>query len=186
MLILMATSLIASALSEREIAYFAGTFVYMLVGCTAAVYWDVIGPLILSINVKTWWYSVVATIICTVLVTWPTSLLPMLNAVVFPIAICFCVLSTPVRSPIVARIFLNHGIIYLGRASFTLYLWQQLATTRALFLHPLITFAALAGAVVVAVLSFELLETPLARIGRKYTDLVNGSSLTRGTGQNSI
>lgn len=169
-LALMATSLLASALDQLTVATFSSTFVYMLVGCSAAMYWDDIRPQLARINPASWSVAVVATSVCSIFIPWPASLSPIVTSIVLPLAICVCVLSTPVKAPWVGRIFLDKRVIHVGRISFTLYLWQQLACTKGLFPHPAITFVALVGAAIIAALSFEFLEQPLARLGRRYTE----------------
>jgi peptidoglycan/LPS O-acetylase OafA/YrhL len=79
------------------------------------------------------------------------------------------VLATPVKSQYIADFFCNPTITYLGKISFTVYLWQQLATSADYIKNPWLNLAALAGTVVIGILSYRYFERPFIRLGSAYS-----------------
>ena len=60
---------------------------------------------------------------------------------------------------------------YLGRISYGIYLWQELATSDLFRTRPLaVELAAVAGIVVLCAVLFEIMETPLIRLGRRLAE----------------
>jgi peptidoglycan/LPS O-acetylase OafA/YrhL len=102
--------------------------------------------------------------------------------VIGPPAICAVVLGTPVSRPGVARIFLNPTIADLGKVSFTVYLWQQLATAHNPNVSPLFTLGALACVFALAVVSYKYFELPLMRLGSRLARAVSAAPTSSNAG----
>jgi peptidoglycan/LPS O-acetylase OafA/YrhL len=79
------------------------------------------------------------------------------------------VLGAPLQTVAGRRVFENPALVYIGRMSYSVYLWQQLATAkwpgmRATFYWPLV-----GGVFVLAYLSWQWMELPLIRFGRRLS-----------------
>ena len=70
--------------------------------------------------------------------------------------------------------FLEAGWLrYLGRISYAIYLWQELATSELTRRQPLLVeLAAVAAVVGLCALLFEVMEKPLIRLGRRLSERV--------------
>jgi len=64
----------------------------------------------------------------------------------------------------------NRVLVYLGRISYSIYLWQELATSE-LFRNQNLVYelAAIAGIVVLSAVLFEVMEKPLIQLGRRLS-----------------
>src|SRR5206468_2099213 len=148
---------------------FATVFSYMLTGCAAAMYWDELSPRLSAMPLWVW---------CTLLIAAPTLELTdglpfiaehFVKVVMMPILICAVVFGTPVSNPFVARVFLSPPVCHVGKVSFTIYLWQQLATMSHPGASPLYAPAALSGVLLFALVSYRYFELPLMRVANAAT-----------------
>jgi peptidoglycan/LPS O-acetylase OafA/YrhL len=159
------TSLLALYANLDTAAFAASTFTCMLAGCVSALYWENISPKLAGMSVFAWTILVGITYMIGCIVIWSGTIGRVLNALVVPLCICAMVLSTPVSSRTIAAFFLNPTITYLGKISFTIYLWQQLATSAEYIKSPWINFVALAATVLFGIFSYRYMERPLIRAG---------------------
>lgn len=164
----MCLALGAKATSHHLLALFASTFGYMLAGCVAALYWERIHGFVNSMSVAAWCTLVVTTTMLACVITLPLPIAYTFSVVVAPFCVCAMILGTPVSSRPVAAFFMHPAASYLGKISFTIYLWQQLATVKPLG-APLYTFLALAVVLGIAVLSYRYFELPLIRLGHWFS-----------------
>lgn len=174
-IVLICAALLAIYLGRDALALAIGTFGYMLMGCISAMYWDEIAPVAASISLPAWLTLALATYLLGCVIHFPRGLGLVVNVLVLPALICAMVLSTPTKYPSVRAMFLNPTITYLGKISFTLYLWQQLATSSEFIKNPWVTFLALAATVVVGVVSYRYFEQPLMRVGAAYSGRTSAS-----------
>lgn len=164
----MCLALGAKATSHNLLALFAATFGYMLTGCVAALYWDRVQPALNRLPVAAWCVLALTTTLFACVITLPLVLAYTFSVVIAPVCVCAMILGTPVSSRTVAAFFMHPAAAYLGKISFTIYLWQQLATLKPLG-APSATFVALATVMAVAVLSYRYFELPLIRLGHWYS-----------------
>jgi peptidoglycan/LPS O-acetylase OafA/YrhL len=68
----------------------------------------------------------------------------------------------------VSSVLSSRVLVYLGRISYSVYLWQELATSELFRKQPLVVeLAAVVGVFVIAAILFEVLEKPLIDLGRR-------------------
>jgi peptidoglycan/LPS O-acetylase OafA/YrhL len=167
---MMAVALAAICAGLNSMVPAIATFSCMLTGCVSAMYWDEIQPLFYRISLSSWCALTTMTSLAGFVIIWPISLGLVVSAVILPASISAMVLSTPTKSRRISDFFLNPTVTYLGKISFTIYLWQQLATSSDYIKSPWINFLALAGAVVLGIFSYRYLERPLIIFGAKYSE----------------
>jgi peptidoglycan/LPS O-acetylase OafA/YrhL len=165
----MAAATIALQLSRNTLAEFISTFIYMLCGCVFAAYWTQLEVLIKRMSPLLWGVIAGVTFGVGCLFVLPDPAAKILHATIMPLAICITVFGTPVSAPMVQKIFLNKWVSHLGKISFTLYLWQQLATADYSLASPLIALLMMAVVVVFALLSYRYFELPLMRLGARLS-----------------
>lgn len=84
-----------------------------------------------------------------------------------PLAICVTVFGTPVAVPVIRKIFLSKWVGHLGKISFSVYLWQQLATAN--YGHSSVAFVyyMLIAVFAFALVSYHYFELPLVEVGAR-------------------
>lgn len=165
----MLSSLLMHAASYHQAAEYMSTFGYMLMGCIFAFYWQQLQILLKQMPLAVWATLLIVTPTMVSLIILPSPLHYFITVVLAPPAICAVVLGTPVSVPLIGRFFLNPVIAYLGKVSFTIYLWQQLATAPYEGTQLYFVYLALAGVLVLSLISYQYFELPLIRLGSKYS-----------------
>lgn len=167
---------VSAALAGYETAALAfGTFCYMLMGCVFAMYWDRLEPLLGHISVRSWFALSMVSFLLGCLLLLPKVAELVIGALILPAATCAMILSTPIRSKRIAVLFLHPLVTYLGKISFTLYLWQQLATSPEFIQDRSLTLLAVAATVGIGMISYRYLERPLMHIGAAYSKRVTAA-----------
>lgn len=164
---LMLGACVALVFANHYFAKYVTTLNYMLWGCVFAAYWHRIGPFITRQAPLLWVLTAAITFGLGCLFTLTDPVRQMLSATVMPLAICLTVFGTPVAVPIVGKFFLNKWIGHLGKISFSVYLWQQLATAN--YGHTSVAFVYYMLVVVFAfaLLSYHYFELPLVQMGAR-------------------
>jgi peptidoglycan/LPS O-acetylase OafA/YrhL len=119
---------LAGRIGFDQVAEFATVFSYMLTGCVAGAYWEDIAPRLRKISVAAWAALCCAIIVFGAGVTLPYTFQRVVDVMIMPVLMCAAVLATPVSNRMIGGFFLNRTVCHLGKISFTVYLWQQLAT----------------------------------------------------------
>jgi peptidoglycan/LPS O-acetylase OafA/YrhL len=176
--LVMLASLLLHAFSFHQTAEYASTFAYMLMGCVAALYWQEWQAVLKRMPVAVWAALLVATPLLASLIVLPDPLRYLVSVVLMPPAICAVVLGTPVSVPAIGRFFLNPVVAHLGKISFTVYLWQQLATAPYAESPLYFAFAALVGVFLIALLSYRYFEEPLIKLGGRYSHAAKLNNLS--------
>lgn len=156
----VATCLLGLTGSAHYLAYFT----YMTWGCLYALYQDELEPVLQRLPLPVW-LGLAFALLARNLVAMPALFTDVLYPVLAPLAICAVIFGTPLRQPLVGALFSQRRLIYLGQISYTLYLWQQLATADHGFASPLWAPVLVGFVFVLAHLSFTYFESPLIRIG---------------------
>jgi len=167
LLIAASISLVSSRPDLSKCIY---TFNFMLTGCVFAAYWSSIGPLMKRAHPLVWGIIALLTFSMGCLLPVSDSFRPVLSIAIMPIAICIMVLGTPVVIRSISKIFLNKSLCHLGKISFSLYLWQQLATGNYNSASPLFALFGLAGVLVFSLLSYKYFELPLIKLGAQLSE----------------
>jgi peptidoglycan/LPS O-acetylase OafA/YrhL len=163
-LALGAGCLIAYFASAPFTSTYLGHFLCMLSGCGCAMYWAQIEPFLKKLPMMGWALAVVLIPSLSLFVP-PPAIQFGLYPIVMPMLICIAVLGTPIQRPAVRRIFTNPKLVYLGQISYSVYLWQQLATADYGFSSPLPALIMVLGVLVLAHFSYQYFELPMIKYG---------------------
>jgi peptidoglycan/LPS O-acetylase OafA/YrhL len=169
-LLVLAVVLVGAAISMRlsshpDLAYYLSIFSYMIWGCVYAFFEDVLAPLLRRMPVAVW-LAGGSALLGVNFVALPASFMEFVYPAVAPLVICAIVFGTPLRFPPVRKIFIDPRLAYLGQISYTVYLWQQVATNDHGFASPLVAVLLISAVFGLAHLSYKYFEIPLVRIGR--------------------
>ncbi|MBC7490154.1 MAG: acyltransferase, partial [Glaciimonas sp.] len=145
------------------------TFSYMLAGCACALYWSRLQTFIRNLPLIIWVLSVI--VMFTLVGFFPLSKRyeTIMYITIMPPLICTVVLGTPVSNHFIRYFFENRFFSYLGKISYVIYLWQQLATANYPVLSPWWTLIFTTAVFPFAYLSYEYLERPLIQFGARRT-----------------
>lgn len=147
-------------------AKYMSMFVYMLGGCLFALYWNEVYIKLTRMPFPVWLLGCILIPIPNFFAL-PAGVHHFVVTVILPPIMCSVVFGTPVWRPAVGKLFQNGPITYVGKISFTIYLWQQLATDNYGFYSPLIAFGLLLAVMGFAHLSYRYFEVPLMAIGAR-------------------
>jgi peptidoglycan/LPS O-acetylase OafA/YrhL len=165
----MAVASIALQLGYNALASYFSVFYCMLWGCVFAAYWDVLEEWLKRLPAALWVLVMVLTFAVGCFFSIPDQIRPILNATLLPFAICITVFGTPISIPIIRKFFLNDWVSHLGKVSFTLYLWQQMATADYSLASPIWAFLMIIAVVALALLSYRYVERPLMLLGARLS-----------------
>lgn len=105
-----------------------------------------------------------------------------LAAIAAPALIAYALAATCLASPWAARGLSGRAITFLGRISYGIYLWQQLATAPYAGAGGLFYVASVGACIGWAAISFRWFETPLTNAGRRISRrLAAGAASARPT-----
>lgn len=165
-LLMISLSILALVWKNSSVTTYLGHVLFMLMGCLIALYWKKIEPRLMKLPTGAW-FAVVLVVLAIGLLPQPLPL-KRLYAFVLPVLICVAVFGTPIHRPSVQVFFANPILAHLGRMSYSIYLWQQLATANYGFTSPLIIAVVLvASTFVLAHYSYEFFELPLVKKGNR-------------------
>lgn len=158
---------------------YAGNFIYLLAGCSFALYWETLQPVLGRLPVFAW-LLVMFSIPGLNLLALPDTISNFVRPIVFPLLICIAIFGTPINNAVVHRIFTNPVLAHFGRISYGIYLWQQLATIDYGFATPLPALALVMASVVLAHFSFQYFELPMIARGAARSKAAASRRLTLG------
>lgn len=149
-------------------------FVFLLLGCCSALLPGAVLDRIRRMPVAVWLAVISLLLACIGFV--PDNIEKQFNALCYPLLIVLMVLGTPVRVKVVAAVFRNPAVCYLGRISYTVYLWQELVTGDYLGWPTL----GLIGAVfALAMVSYRYLELPLQKKATALSNELKAAAISR-------
>jgi peptidoglycan/LPS O-acetylase OafA/YrhL len=134
-------------------------FIFLLTGCCAALLPENIMARIRQLPITTW--LIVIALLLLAIGYVPVSLEKQVKVVFYPVLILLMVLGTPTQLKSIAIIFKNRQLGYLGKISYTVYLWQELVTGNYL---GSLTFVYIAAVFGYAMISYRYIELPLQKI----------------------
>jgi peptidoglycan/LPS O-acetylase OafA/YrhL len=144
--------------------------IFMLTGCVGALYWGWLSPWCRRLSSRYWWGALTLLVLCVGLL--PNPLEAYVKTVLYPPLIGFLVLGTPVARPRLREFFQNPLISNLGKISYTVYLWQQLATAQYPALSPWWTVLFVLGVWLFAHGSYRYFERPLIGVAARWSDSI--------------
>lgn len=153
---------IASVLLNRSGHLFLGEylmcFIFLLTGCCSALLPENVISRVRQMHVAVW--LIVIALLLVGIGYLPVGIEKQVKAVCYPMLILLMVLGTPTQIKLIAVVFKNRGLCYLGRISYTVYLWQELVTGN--YVGGL-TFVYIAVVFAFAMISYRYMELPLQR-----------------------
>ncbi len=176
---------IASVLLNRTGQLFFGEylmyFIFLLTGCCSALLPEHIMNRIRRMPIAVW-LSVIALLLMGIGYL-PVGIEKQVKAVCYPLLILLMVLGTPIRLRSIALIFNNKQVCFLGKISYTVYLWQELVTGNYL---GWVTFAYIALVFVFAMISYRYIELPCQRTATSISDGLKAAAVTASLSEKRI
>jgi peptidoglycan/LPS O-acetylase OafA/YrhL len=153
---------ISSVLLNRTGHLFIGEyfmyFNFLLTGCCAALLPENITSRIRRMHIVIW--LIVIALLLGGIGYLPVGIEKPVKTIFYPALILLMVLGTPTHVKAVALVFKNRQLCYLGKISYTVYLWQELVTGNYV---GWITFVYIAGVFAFAMISYRYIELPFQR-----------------------
>ncbi len=140
-------------------------FVFLLIGCCSALLPKQIISRISRMHLAVWLIVIALLLICIGYV--PVGIEKQVKAVCYPVLIVLMVLGTPMQIKAIAVVFKNRQLCYLGRISYTVYLWQELVTGNYV---GWLTFAYIAVVFGFAMISYRYIESPFQRMAASMSN----------------
>ncbi|MFC5480454.1 acyltransferase family protein [Massilia suwonensis] len=164
MVVLFLLAILADHMSF--LGFYLNNFIYLMAGCACALYWDELQPRLNRLPLWAWLLAAFSLVgLNAVGLPWAVRIY--VYPIVFPILVCIAVFGTPIQRPSVQAVFLHPVLAYLGRMSYGIYLWQQLATEDYGFSSPATTLFLIGLSIVLAHYSFKYFELPLIELGAR-------------------
>lgn len=167
--LLMAVAIFASNTAHPLVSEFCVTFVFMLSGCGFALYWEKLEPILSRTKPAVWMTGTTLMFIFAGLIVVPPPFSSFVGVVILPGFTCLVIFSTPMSHKYI-QAFFGHSILsYIGKTSYSVYLWQQLATAS----YPSMAAWCTLGFVVLVFIfshySYQYMERPLIKLGAKWS-----------------
>jgi len=167
-LILVACSALIAG--QNGLAQYVSTLNFMLSGCVFAAYWHSIEPFAKRQSPFLWAFIAAATFGVGCFFPISDLVRQVLTATIMPLAICVTVFGTPVAVPAIGKIFHSKWIGHLGKISFSVYLWQQLATANYGHTSIAFVYCMLVAVFAFALVSYHYFELPLVQTGARVAE----------------
>ncbi len=169
--------IVASVLLNRTGHRFMGEyfmyFIFLLIGCCSALLPEKVMSRIRQLPIAVW-LSVIALLLIGIGYL-PVGIEKQVKVICYPALILLMVLGTPTRFKSIAVIFKNRGLCYLGRISYTVYLWQELVTGNYV---GWLTFVYIALVFVFAMISYRYIELPFQRTATLKSDSLKARAVS--------
>lgn len=144
--------------------------IFLLSGCTAALYWHSLSGVMHRMSMKCWILVAAVLVICVGLLPFPA--VEYVKTVLYPPLICLLVLGTPLANSKIRAFFQNPTISYLGKISYTVYLWQQLANAPYPAISSWWTPVFILGVWLLAHFSYKYFERPLMGVAIRWSECI--------------
>jgi peptidoglycan/LPS O-acetylase OafA/YrhL len=149
-------------------AAYCGDFLFLLVGCYIALLPENWMQYLRNLPFLVWFTALILLIslICFMSDNQDT----VLKILCYPVLIQIIVFGTPTHFSFIKHFFANAPLTYLGRISYSVYLWQQVATAyypNTLWWQNLLYLVLVFG---FAAVSFEYFELPCQRFGTRLSN----------------
>lgn len=172
--LLISSALLLIYLKQPFWADYCTYFLFLLTGCYSALLPEKWMQKLRSLSFLTW-------LGVTLLLAAQLSFLPndgdrFLKILLYPILVQIIVFGTPTHFSLIKNIFENKRLSYLGRISYSVYLWQELATAYYKNTAWWQTLIYLGFVFIFAALSFHYFEMPLQRLGSQLSDKLKAKS----------
>ena len=143
-------------------------FLFLLTGCFTALLPKNLMQKLRNLPFSTWFLAV-SLLICAI--SFLENQQDMfLKILAYPFLVQIIVFGTPTHFAWIKRFFENTSLSYLGRISYSVYLWQQIATAYYPNINGWQTLIHLVLVFVFAAVSFRYFEMPLQRVGTRLSN----------------
>lgn len=140
-------------------------FDFMLWGVIFSIYKDMINKKLSLLG------SVIPVLLCILIVL--ISIIPadgeklstILSVLLLPPLVAITVISTVFNETVIENFLTNRRICYLGKASYGIYLWQQVATARYEISGFCFYLLAISGMILYVIFQYEMIEKHLIKFG---------------------
>jgi peptidoglycan/LPS O-acetylase OafA/YrhL len=165
--LLMINALVLQHYGYSFAADYCTYFLFLLAGCHTALMPIHQRQRLYELPLLVWILSVILLVglICVL----PNDKNDLLKILCYPFLIQLIVFGTPTHCRGIRYFFHNHTLSYLGRISYSLYLWQQLATAYyadTFWWQTLVYLGLVFG---FSILSFRYFEMPCQRLGTRFS-----------------
>ena len=152
---------------------YAGYFLFLLMGCFTAFLPAATMQKLRTLPYGTWFLAVFFLI--GLLLFLPNNHDAYFKILLYPILIQIVVFGTPTHFPNIKAIFENNILCYLGRISYSVYLWQELALSYYQNMPWWVNVAYLLLVFVFSVFSFHFFEIPCQKLGTQLSNQLKAS-----------
>lgn len=143
-------------------------FLFLLTGCFTALLPENIMQKLRNLPFSIWFFAV-SLLACAIgLLENKQDIL--FKILAYPFLVQIIVFGTPTHFAWVKRLFENASLSYLGRISYSVYLWQELATAYYPNTNGWQTLSCLVLVFIFAIVSFRYFEMPLQRVGTRLSN----------------
>ncbi|MEI7795919.1 MAG: acyltransferase [Methylococcaceae bacterium] len=152
-------------------------FLFLLTGCFTALlpsYW-----MQKLRNLPFWFWLVAVVLLVSLLCFSPSDVDGLLKMLCYPALIQVIVFGTPTHFSPIKTIFEQRSLSYLGRISYSVYLWQQLATAYYENMPWWLNLVYLVLVFIFAAVSFHYFEMPCQRLGTRFSNQLKIAKLNR-------
>jgi peptidoglycan/LPS O-acetylase OafA/YrhL len=170
-------SLFAAVLKWVDVASFSSTFICISVGVAASFHEERIRQACRSVPPSTLY--VMIAVILLIAPQPPSRTTSLLTAFILPMCIAASLFMTMVTPSSFAQLLRYPAIVMIGRASYSIYLWQQLATYRFSWSSPSLRVALVCVSVAFCLVSFRFFERPLIARGARISEAVANTQSQR-------
>ena len=172
---LMISALTLIYFKQLFLADYCIYFLFLLTGCFTALLPSNWMQQLRNLPFSVWFIAVI--LLVSLICFSPSNLDGLLKMLCYPLLIQVIVFGTPTHFSHIKYVFENRGLSYLGRISYSVYLWQQLATAYYLntpWWQTLIYLVLVFG---FAAVSFHYFEMPCQRLGTRFSNRLKAAKL---------
>jgi peptidoglycan/LPS O-acetylase OafA/YrhL len=177
------TAMICLMISALTLIYFKQLFwadyciyfLFLLTGCFTALLPSNWMQRLRNLPFSVWFIAVIL-LVCLICFS-PSNSDGLLKILCYPLLIQVIVFGTPTHFSQIKSVFENRGLSYLGRISYSVYLWQQLATAYYLNTPWWQTLIYLVLVFCFAAVSFHYFEMPCQRLGTRFSNRLKAAKL---------
>jgi peptidoglycan/LPS O-acetylase OafA/YrhL len=148
-------------------------FIFLLTGCCCALLPKNMVNRICNMHIAVWLMIIVLLLIGIGYL--PVGIEKQVKTACYPVLILLMVLGTPMQIKPIAVIFKNRCLCYLGRISYTVYLWQELVTGSYV---GWLTFVYIAAVFAFAMISYRYIELPFQKTATLVSNKLKAATVT--------
>lgn len=148
-------------------------FIFLLTGCCSALLPENIISRIRQMHVAVW--LIVIALLLIGIGYLPVGIEKQVKVICYPVLILLMVLGTPTQIKLIAVVFKNRQLCYLGKISYTVYLWQELVTENYVGWLTFVNIAVVFG---FAMISYRYIELPFQRTATLLSNDLKAAAVT--------